>query len=293
MIQQKNNVFQKLERHKKIRQRQVFCPVARHRVMVTPLTVADDLSLRTMISSPDIYDKELSVLIYEHCEFPDIEGNKPKYDLFIESFSHFDKKLLLWGIFDSTYNTLGEQELVCSDDKCAEKFKHTILARELIVEDTIKDIWRKPISFNDDFVEYTYTVGDEDLDRIVFNLSIPSMKKHLDILRLIDTAVLKDNMNKFGSLISRTEELCLITKTIDVFFEKEGEPTSLSTSRDVSKLIANYIPLDQISKIVECFNEEYKLLDPEFKKVITCPKCGNEFDFKIDIEVALFRSFLR
>jgi hypothetical protein len=305
MISNSADVFSKLERLKQIRKRQAFCPVAKHRVLASPLTVADDLSLKTMISSPDIYDRELSILIFEHCEFPDL-ATRPEYTDFIEAMSHFDKKVLLWAIFDATYKTLGEQEIVCP--KCSEKFKDTILAKELVVEDTIKNLWKKPVPFQKDYVEYTYNIGDEEIgiDKFVFHLSIPTIKKHLDILRMIDAATVKDNMNNFGTLMSKTEELSLITTSISVYFyadkvneqeiEKDEavsmEIAELKTAREVHKLIGTYIPLDNVRDIVEVFNNEYGSLDPDFKKIMVCPSCDHNFEFKVDMEVALFKSFL-
>lgn len=283
------NVFSRLEKFKQIRRRQVFCPVAKHRALVSPLTVADDLSLRTMITSPDIYDRELSRLIFEHCEFPDL-ADRPKYENFIEAMSHFDKKILIWGIFDSTYKTLGEQDLACP--KCSEEFKDEVLAKDLIDEDTIKRLWTKPVPFQQDSIDYTYNVGEEDLDKIVFSLSIPTIKRHLDMLKLLDATVIKSNMNNFGTLMSKTEELSLITNKAQIFFDKENPPDTLTTTREIHKLIGDYIALDSTKAIVDVFNEEYGKLDPEFKKVLTCPSCGHNFDFKVDVEVALFKSFL-
>lgn len=300
MISNSNDVFSKLDRLKNIRKRQAFCPVARHRVLVSPLAVQDDLSLKTMISSPDIYDRELSILIFEHCEFPDL-ATKPKYEDFIDAISHFDKKVLLWAIFDATYKTLGEQDLVCP--KCSEKFKETILARDLVEEDTIKSLWKKSVPFQKDYVEYTYDLNDEGvgIQKFVFNLSIPTIKRHLDILRMIDAAVVKDNINNFGTLMTKTEELALITTSVSIYFDTESsteetenptEIAELKTTREIHKLIGTYIPLDKVREIVEVFNNEYGLLDPDFKKTIICPSCNHEFDFKVDVEVALFKSFL-
>jgi hypothetical protein len=283
------NVFSKLEKFKQVRRRQAFCPVAKHRTLVSPLTVADDLSLRTMITSPDIYDRELSRLIFEHCEFPDL-SDRPKYENFIEAMSHFDKKILLWAIFDATYKTLGEQDFTCP--KCSEEFKEEVLSKDLIVEDTIKQLWTKPVPFQQDHIEYTYDIGEDDLDKIVFFLSIPTIKRHLDMLKLLDVTTIKSNMNNFGTLMSKTEELSLITNQVQVFFDKENPPDELKTVREVHKLIGDYIPLDYTKEIVDKFNDEYGKLDPEFKKIITCPSCGHEFEFKVDMEVALFKSFL-
>jgi len=176
-----SSILTKLQQFKEIRKRQVFCPVANHRVMVTPLTVADDISLRTMVSSPDIYERDLLKLIYAHAEFPDISSDdKPSFEVFTSNFSNFDKKVLIWGIYDSTYGKLGTQQLTCPE--CKTKFKETIFIKQLVDEETIKSMWDHEEAFTT-YEEVTEVeVGLDGFTKIQFTISYSKHEKDILIL---------------------------------------------------------------------------------------------------------------
>jgi hypothetical protein len=288
----KTSLVSKFERVKAIRSRQVYCPVAKLRAMVTPLTVNDDLSLKTMISSPDLYDKNVAILVYNHSEFPDINGAKPSFEQFIESISDFDRKSLLWGIYDATYSTLGKNQITCP--KCKHKAEVEILAKDLLHPDSIKSQWDREESFLDYSIPVDINMGLDDFQKVTFNVSIPSIKKHLDVLKLISVDDMKDNFNKFNSIVSKPEELCLITKSISVYGEDLETPDETVTSTyEIHTIIQEYITLDIINDVMDSFDNEFSKYNPTFKKNLTCGDCGHNFDLPIDIEVALFRSYLR
>ena len=289
-----STLVSKLEKLKTIRSRQVLCPVAKLRAIVSPLTVSDDLSLKTMISSPDLYDRELAILIYNHTDFPDIKGSKPNFDQFLEAISDFDKKSLLWGIYDATYATLGKNTITCP--KCKNKQDTEIFSRDLLHGDSIKSQWDKEESFLDYFfsVDIPITGMEEELTKFEFNIAIPSISKHLEVLKLISVDDMKDNFNKFNSIVSKTEELCLITKNVAVYGpDLEIPEETISNVFEVHALIQNYVTLDVINDVIDAFDKEFGDYNPVFRKEIKCKSCGHGFDFPVDMEVALFRSFLR
>jgi hypothetical protein len=285
----KTTLHSKLEKIKSIRSRQVYCPVAKLRAIVSPLTVQDDLTLKTMVSSPDQYDLELSHLIYNKSQFPDVPGDKPSFEQFIEVVSDFDKKSLLWGIYEATYSTLGKHNITCP--KCKNKFESTIMAKDLLHIDTFKQTWEKEVSFDKYTVGVTIETGLEEISKYVFNIGIPSIKKHLNVLKLITVDEMKDNFTKFNSIVSKVEEVTLITNSIEV--HSIDETDVIDNIYDIHSTVQQYVTLDVINDIIDKFDEEFKAYNPSFKKDIKCNSCGNEFDFPIDIEVALFRSFLR
>jgi hypothetical protein len=288
----KANLLSRLEKAKSIRSRQVFCPVANLRAIVSPLTVNDDLSLKSMVSSPDLYDKDLAILLYNHTEFPDIQGEKPNFDQFIETISDFDKKSILWGIYDATYRTLGKTNITCP--KCKNKWETEIFSKDLLNEDTIKGQWDKEEPFNDYYIKMDIPIGLEDLLKFTFNISVPSIKKHLDVLKLINVDEMKDNFNRFNSILSKPEELCLITKSISIYGETEDEPEeTIINTFEIHSIIKNYITLDVVNDVIDLFDKEFSIYNPIFKKELNCKSCGHVFSFPVDIEVALFRSFLR
>jgi hypothetical protein len=286
------NLIAKLQKLKSIRVRQVYCPVAKLRALVSPLTVSDDLSLKTMVSSPDLYDRELAIMIYNHAEFPDIQGPKPSFDQFIDAVSDFDKKSLLWGIYDSTYTTLGTQQITCP--KCKHKFENEIKAKELLSEDSIKSSWDKELGFLEYSIDVDIPLESEEITKFRFLINIPSIKKHLDVLKLISVDDMKDNFTKFNSIVSKTEELTLITKAIEVYGQDEETADDvIDNIFDIHNVIQSYVTLDVINIVIDKFDAEYSKFNPEFKKPLVCGACNHNFDVPIDIEVALFRSFLR
>lgn len=289
------SAFKKLEAHRNIRKRQVFCPVTKISIHTSPLTVGDDLSLRTMITAPDLYDRELAALIYDHCEFPDFE-KRPTFDQFITALSVFDRKSILWGIFSSTYDKFEEQNITCPN--CKLEFKDTIRSVDLLNPDFVT-IWDKEQNFADYHLDVPVEVNDEDtgIKDISFSIGIPSIKHHFDVLKLVSPQKMKDNFDKFGQILSRTEELVLVTKKIDIHSIGTTEDSvvtdTISGIGDIHKAVNNYITFDIVNDVVAKYNETFTKYNPVFKKKYECTSCAFEFDYNVDIELALFRNFLR
>ncbi|MBC8427396.1 MAG: hypothetical protein H8D97_00745 [Proteobacteria bacterium] len=329
-----SGVLGKLKKYNSIRQRQVTLPVGKIRAITSPLTVRDDLSLRTMVVSPDVYDKILSELIYRHTEFIDmvlpngdtfVFENKPTSEQFHAMVSEFDKRSLLWGVYASTYESFGKQEINCPS--CKDKWNDTITAEQIIAADSFQ-IWNE----DKNFVEYVYPVdiklkGNSEIDKFRFNCFVPAIKDHLNVLRLVSSEKMKDNFDKFGKILSSSEELSLITKSIELFspsgevdlsktvqqeangetanhpfakaeedVKKEAERTSdeiIVGLYDVYKVINEFIPLNVVDQVAKAYDEKFKKYIPTFKKPMRCRQCSYEFDFPVDVELALFRSFLR
>jgi hypothetical protein len=337
----KAGVLGKLKQFNSIRQKQVTLPVAKVRAVTSPLTVRDDLSLRTMVVSPDVYDRILSELMYRHTEFLDMilpDGTqykfdqKPTFEQFQSMVSEFDKKSLLWGIYASTYETFGKQDITCPS--CQDKWEDVITAEQIVSPDSFS-IWDEDKPFTD----YVFPIdiepaGNSEISKFRFNVYVPSIKDHLGVLRLVSAEKMKDNFDKFGKILSSSEELSLITKSIEVFssiseepiatiepvvtealdpnkpvdpndpkqpFALEDTPEKSPTVEleiiqglfDVYQTINDYIPLNIVDDVAKRYDEKFKKYIPTFKKPIECRKCKNDFDFPVDIELALFRSFLR
>lgn len=287
------SAFKKLESHRNIRMRQVFCPVTKISIHTTPLTVGDDLSLRTMITAPDLYDRELASLIYDHCQFPDLE-KKPTFEQFISSLSVFDRRSILWGIFSATYDKFEEQDVTCPN--CKHQFKDVIKSAELLTEDFVKP-WDKEETFLDYSHSVVIDINDEatGLKDFTFSIGIPSIKHHFDILKLVSPQKMKENFEKFGQILSRTEELVLITRKIDIHTIEDGVLTtdSIAGISDIHKAVHNYISIDTTNTVVTEYNSEFIKYNPVFKKLYECTSCAFNFDYPVDLELALFRNFLR
>lgn len=294
----------KLKKFRGIRQKQVILPVSKIRAVTSPLTVRDDLSLKTMIVSPDVYDKTLSELLYEHTELLDVtlptgevhsfSGTKINFEQFQNMISNFDRRSLIWGIYAATYETFGEVEVKCPG--CKETWKDSITAEQVVSHDSFS-IWDEEKTF----LDYVFPVeivleGSEEtgIQKFVFNTFIPNIKEHLNVLRLVSTEKMRETLEKFNKVISQSEELALITKSIDIVpIDPKEKVTSVEGLLDIYKTISDYIPLNIMVTVSEAYDEKFKKYIPSFKKKYECSQCNNQFDYPIDIEVALFRSFLR
>jgi len=284
--------FQNLESLSKIRQREVFCPIAKVTAINTPLIASDDLMLKTTMTSVGNYDRELSKIIFKHTLFPDIElqNQKITFEQFIENISYLDRQVLLWGIFDSTYGALGSREITCPH--CKFKFDDIIKSIELLQPDTLTN-WDKELSFKDYIFTITIPVGTDKIDRIEFLTQLPSIKQHLAVISLLPDSVVQSNFEQFGSLFSKVEELTSITTIVKVYKTATDENPDIIDSRDdINFIISNFILLNMVVDALKEFNGHFAKYLPSFKKPYTCGGCGKDFDFFVDMEISLFRRFL-
>lgn len=287
---QSMGALQALEQLKKVKQREVYCPIGKTRAITTPLMTIDDLSLRTSIMSPDLYDMELTSLLFKHTIFPDT-GDKIGLNQFIDNLSYIDRQVLLWGLFASTYNTLGKNDIECPF--CKNKWQNEILADELIQEDSIT-VWDLEVPFQEYVHIISYEVNLPGVYKLEFHTSIPTIKQHLDTLRLVPAEKLRENYQKFGTILSKIEEMVSSTRTLVMYKEEnDPQPTKWTSSMDMHMIVSEFLTMDITAKILEEYNQFFNKYVPVFKKAYTCPACENKFNYLVDPEVALFRQFLR
>lgn len=286
-------VFNTLGNISKLKQREVYCPISNLKALTTPLLASDDLVLRTTISSIDTYDFELIKLIYKHVSFPDLEASGQVFNLnsFMSKLSHVDKQVILWGIFASTYGTLGEQTLTCTH--CNHENVSDIKLDDLIHDDSFV-VWSEATEFTDYIFPISKIVNIENIYALTFNTSLTNIKQHLDILSLISSTKLKENFKKSGAMFSRSEELATVTRNIVVHNSAEdNDPAIFSTVNEIQTIISKFIPLDMIDEILKSYSEKFDIYAPNFYKEILCAGCGKQFKYTTDIEFSLFKRFLR
>ena len=274
----------------KIKQREIYCPIANLRAITTPLLASDDLSLKTIISSVATYDYELVKILYDHVKFTDI-GDDKDFNYFISNISEIDRLIILWGIFASTYSTLGSQDIKC--DNCEAEYKLDIDLEQIIHNDSIT-IWQEDAPFTEYIFPIKKDINVENIYSLTFNTCLPTIKKHLDVLSLIPTSKIKTNFNKSGVIFSRSEELTFITKNISVSkTENDENPIIFSQTKDIHSIISNFIPLDIIDYVLDIYSNKFNKYVPFFRKEFICDNCQNQIIYPVDIEFSLFRRFLR
>jgi len=289
-----SNALNKLKNYQKIRSQTVFCPIIRKEIIISPLTVGDDIHIRTMVVSPERYDDELSKMIFDHMEVPGTESLN--FDDFVENVSQFDKKYLLWGIFSATYAKITDVDVTCPS--CKKDFKTTIMADDLIQDDTMT-VWEEDVPFQQFSIETDFAISDSV--NLRFHMSIPSINKHLSTLKSISADKMRENFDKFNAIMSKSDELMLITSHAELIEtipakEEGGEPIVeidiIESQLDLHSLFDVYVPLEAEELLVDAYNKYFEKYNPVFKNECKCEHCGHGFDFPVDIEMALFKRFL-
>lgn len=285
-----NNSFSALEALSKIKQREVPCPIIKQRALTTSLMTIDDMTLKTTIAAPDLYDVELTKLVHRHTNFPEI-NEQLSVNTFMENLSYIDRKCLIWGIFASTYGTLGKIDITCP--YCEYTFNDEVKAEDLIQPDSITP-WDKDVPFKEYICKLEHICNIEGLYKIEFDISLPTIAQHLAIMHLIPADKLRENFNRFGNVFSRTEDVSSIIRALRVFkIEDDINPETYVTPKDIHKVVTLFLTMDISDAVLNKYNEEFSKYTPVFKKPYTCSECGNNFDYVADPEASLFRQFFR
>jgi len=280
--------FEKLSLLNKIRQREIVAPIAKKQLIVSPLLVSDDLALKTSITSPGLYEEQLSQVIYSKLTFPNNE--KISYDEFISSFSDIDKLIILWGILDSTYEIYAADTTITCP-KCKLQFKDTIKYEDLIDEDSFK-VWDKELPFT----EYAYPVqidiNSDSIKHIIFNVCLPTIKRKISLYRMIGIDELKLNYEKTGEMTSMAGTLAGLTREI-VIVDNNNNEERISNLQEIYIAYNSYISHAFTDKINDDYIKEFADYFPKFRKKYNCSGCGADFDIPVNIEVNLYSKFFR
>lgn len=278
-----------------LKKTEIVCHVAKKRCHVTPLSTGDDLSLRTTLSSPSGYDRELAQLLNKHTEFVEEEENK-KYPFlqFSKELSEADKSALIWALYKATYDNLDEdREITCPNSECKSKFKQTISMDELIHDDTFV-IWDEKDEEGNEvpFFQYRYPISTEYSNDVVYEFltKLPSIQDNNEMLSMISSDVLQYNLEKIGSVFSRPQQITLITDAMRIS-SKSGKFESVETNNknEILHTLEQFVPNEVSKNLLKKYREKFDKYAPRFYKGgLACPNCGHNFDYDVDLELEFF-----
>jgi hypothetical protein len=289
----KKNKLESFRALRSVNQKEILCPIVKLRAVVSPLYVGDDLDLRTMVVSPDIYDEILSQLVYKHTEFiinNDQEKIPKSYDEFINMLSSVDRQVLIWGVVNSTYNTIGEQNIVCTNPKCDHKWKDIIKIDDTIREDSIK-IWDKDVPFDEYFHTVDFEIGHGDISKLSFKTGLPSILKTINVIKSLTPSQIKEQMSKFNTLLTKKHQLISMVVEASIYDDNGDLKESVDRIDDIFELFTDIIPNNIGKDLEEKFEEHFSPYSVSFGKRYECSKCCKQFLFEIDPETELFTNF--
>jgi hypothetical protein len=276
-----------------IKKQEVPLPIAQKQAIVTPLRVGDDLSMRSSLTSPVNYDREMTRMLYDHSEVVLSEGATPvkeNFERFCATLSNIDKICLIWALYKTTYETLGQRAFKCDKENCKAEFKKEILLESLIQEDTFT-IWDEVIQFYD----FVFPIEVEYEGFVyVFETRLPSIRDNNRLLSNLSIDALQNNLNQTGALFTRREQMTLLSKSVAI--KKKGmdvEPDKKTESmQDMLFAFTNYVPHIVSEDFFKQYREKFDKYYPKFYTDVNCPACSSQIRFQIDLEVEFFRRSL-
>ena len=265
-------------------------PIIQKQVQVSPLVVGDDLALRTSLTSPVFYDREIVSLLHSRTEFVD---ETLSYEEFISKISNVDKLSLIWALFKATYETLGERQFTCPNQNCnhnKKPFRREVLLKDLIHEDTY-EMWDEETPF----YEYSFQIDIPHKGVIYSFMSrLPSILNNNQILATVSTETLQDNLEKTGVVYSRSQSMALLVSAMQVSgkqneSEEDIIPVQTNNLQELMIAFNSYVPYTVSEKFLEKYNKKFEKYIPNYYSIKVCPSCGKEVRNDFDLEVEFFR----
>lgn len=278
-----------------IKKTEIVCHIARKTAYVTPLLTGDDLSLRTTLTSPANYDRELAQLLHRHTEFHE-EGENKQYPFlqFCQQLSNLDRIALLWAMYKATYDDLDtNREITCENENCKNPtfYKH-ITMDDLIHNDTFYP-WEETNENGDivPFTEYRYTINvnyDEDV-YYQFSTKVPTIQDNNQMIGMLSVDALQYNLQNIGSVFSRPQQITLIADGIRIG-SKSGtfEMVETTDKNEILHALDSYIPNSVSKSMLKEYNKKFNKYEPRFYKEVDCPSCGYKFNYTVDLELEFF-----
>lgn len=321
-------LYHALKQINRIRRKEIVLPIARREVVVSPLSVGDDLILKTALISPVKLDKELMYLLWQHTEFwfpsndpqpvqqpeakdgvqmPPQRGRKKKFKSqededrsggryksipeqeFYNTISYFDKLVLIWGIYNVTYGSLGTQSIKCPH--CEHEFESEVVVDDTLHEDSMV-LWEEDKPPFNKYTEHLEIPLNEEF-MLDFEVCIPSMSDFNRMLGLVPTSEIQNNLETIRSEFNTEQLMTLYTKKLSVYpKDKPEEKISSIATREILSSIKDCINIDAATEFFRQYSEKFNKYNINFYTKNKCPSCGEEIRTTIDFEYQFFRKQL-
>ena len=260
---------------------EVFLPIAKQKVTISPMTIADDVNLRTRLTRLQEQLRAFLNVILLRSDF-----EKPYKDLknFLSNITYFDAEVLAWGLYKATYGEFKDFNIFC--EHCNHVVVRNVKPDELLHDDSLK-LWEEDV----DFTMYVHQmeVPLQNNLSLVINLQLPSMLKMVRILDSIPEQRAAQYLD-LGISMTDYETLLMCIKSISL---KEGNNVlgSVDTVQEIQMLLNTYIDVNVKDRVIEEYNKVFSEYTPKFYIEHKCPNCGRESKFEVISVLNLF--FLR
>lgn len=333
------NLYHTLSKISKIKRKEIILPIARRLVVVSPLSVGDDLVLKTALVSPARLDKEMMRLLWQHTEFwipnpetqqritdepqkpqdpneirgiptPKKRGRKKKEEdssvsvvdpnqvdntsgyykrlseqEFYNTISYFDKLVLLWGIYATTYETLGTQTIECPH--CHNNFQVQIDVNDTWHDDSVTLFEDETTPFSKYSEKITIPYDNDFM--LEFTVRIPSMADFNRVLGLVSQEELQSNLQNIKSQFNTEQLICLYTKSLAVYPKDDPSQRAESIiSNEILTSVRDFVNIEVGEEFFKQYDEHFGKYAVNFYQNCECPTCKQITKQEVDIEYNFF-----
>lgn len=267
------------------RKTEVYLPVLKISVIMTPFVGAEDLYLQTLKVSGATYHRYIDELLYKHAEF--IGVNFESFDDFLKNIPSVDKQVMMAGLLQATFNELPEKLIKCP--KCGQVDTYSFKPEHMIHSDSFTKYWDKDIEPSD------FRLVNELIPGVKIFYGMPMEQDRLDVLQNVSSSEMRDNLEKHKDVLSLVDFMAIYIKRMEIT-AADGTVIELNDKKeDILPTIKN-MPLDlQVKLIDDPTVDSLTEYNPYYYLKLKCgaPACQHEFKWDdINPENDFFRKAL-
>lgn len=250
------------------RKTEVFLPILKTKVVMSPFCGAEDLYLQTLKVSGSTFHRYVDEMIYQHAEFLDIGFSS--FDDFLDNISPVDKSVMFLGLLQATFNELPEKIITCP--KCGKADTYTFRPEEMVHADSYPKFWEKEEEAR------LYEVSSELVPGVMVTYGMPYEKSRLEVLSTNSSADMRNNLEKHKDVLSLVDFMALYIRKM-VIDNGDDKIVLTDMREDILPTIKN-MPLDlQVKLIDDTTTDVFTEYTPYYYLNIACgqPGCGHTF----------------
>lgn len=260
-------------------------PVLNETIVCNPIGSLDEITVKTITGSIQMYIDTNIELFYKCMVFPETSWVKTIEDY--KQLTEADHMAAIYGVMSASFKTLNNSSFKCKNEECPNEtkiFKVTPRMDQIKIEYP-QGIFDSP---NKDFRKDSFI---SELGNITITYKFDTIGERLEIFKNKSNEEIRNNIQKIRALITKLETVPLFIDSIKIEDTSLEKPIILNNKNEIMIFIHK---LNTSSKeIIEASNNKYidHILgyQPKFSAEIECPHCGTMNSWEdIDLMVEFF-----
>ena len=260
------NVLSKLSGARKT---EIYLPILKTRVIMSPFSGAEDLYLQTLKVSGSTFHRYTDEMLYQQAEFLDLGFSS--FDDFLNNITPIDKSVMFVGLLQATFNELPEKIIACP--KCGKSDTYAFSPEQLVHPDTYPKVWDKEEDARH------YEVTNELVPGVFITYGMPYEGLKLEVLSSNSSEDMRNNLEKHKDVLNLVDFMALYIRKMVIKSEGSEDIVMTNMKEDILPTVKN-MPLDlQVKLIDDSTIDVFTEYNPYYYINIDCgnPACNHKF----------------